>query len=65
MLGSICTWFCSYNSACINIFIHRSRRCDHSEYAVGLALKQIAYHAVVVSADRTSAASTIGFHSNS
>jgi len=26
--GSICTWFCSYNSACINIFIHRSRRRD-------------------------------------
>jgi len=25
------TSFCSYNSACINIFIHRSRRCDHNE----------------------------------
>jgi len=25
------TRFCSYNSACINIFIHRSRRCDHNE----------------------------------
>ena len=32
--GSICTWFCSYKSACIYIFIHRSRRCDHSEYTV-------------------------------
>jgi len=24
-------WFCSYNSACTNTFIHRSRRCDHNE----------------------------------
>jgi len=29
--GSLCTSLCSYNSACINIFIHRSRRCDHNE----------------------------------
>jgi len=23
--------FCSYNSACANIFIHKSRRCGHNE----------------------------------
>jgi len=31
--------FRSYNRAYINIFIQRSRCCNHNEYTVGLALK--------------------------
>jgi len=31
MNARLSTSFCSYNSACTNIFVHGSRRCDHNE----------------------------------
>jgi len=27
-----CTSFCSYNSACTNIFVPRSRCCNHNKW---------------------------------
>jgi len=65
MNARLCTWFCSYNSACTDIFIHRSTGRDAAITMNGFKSRNHAVMSNEVLADRTAACSTIGYRRNS